>query len=119
MLWVCRPCSPSHRTLAHAPRGLLSPPFPRTVSSPPPAPPCPASALKAVAASLLGAKWIERHFTKDRTWKGTDHAASLEPAGLGKMCRDLVATYEALTYKATDVLDIEEEQRNKLKFRKQ
>ena len=30
-----------------------------------------------------------------------------------------VATYEALTYKATDVLDIEEEQRNKLKFRKQ
>ena len=35
------------------------------------------------------------------------------------MCRDLVATYEALTYKATDVLDIEEEQRNKLKFRKQ
>ena len=119
MLWVCRPCSPSHRTLAHAPRGLLSPPFPRTVSSPPPAPPCPASALKAVAAPLLGAKWIERHFTKDRTWKGTDHAASLEPAGLGKMCRDLVATYEALTYKATDVLDIEEEQRNKLKFRKQ
>jgi N-acetylneuraminate synthase len=72
-----------------------------------------------IASYALGAKWIERHFTKDRTWKGTDHAASLEPAGLGKMCRDLVATYEALTYKATDVLDIEEEQRNKLKFRKQ
>jgi len=71
-----------------------------------------------IAAYALGSKWIERHFTKDRTWKGTDHAASLEPAGLGKMCRDLVATYEALTYKKTEVLDIENEQREKLKFRK-
>lgn len=34
-----------------------------------------------VAAYTLGATWNERHFTKDRTWKGTDHAASLEPAG--------------------------------------
>ena len=25
-----------------------------------------------IAAYTLGAKWIERHFTKDRTWKGTD-----------------------------------------------
>jgi len=31
-----------------------------------------------VAAYTLGATWIERHFTLDRTWKGTDHAASLE-----------------------------------------
>merc|ERR1711920_668520 len=28
-----------------------------------------------VAAYAMGATWIERHFTKDRTWKGTDHAA--------------------------------------------
>ena len=26
--------------------------------------------------------FIERHFTFDRTWKGTDHSASLEPEGL-------------------------------------
>ena len=32
-----------------------------------------------VAAYALGAEWIERHFTKDRTWKGTDHVASLVP----------------------------------------
>merc|ERR1719274_162402 len=70
-----------------------------------------------IAAYALGAKWIERHFTKDRTWKGTDHAASLEPAGLGKMCRDLAATYEALTLKSNDILEIETEQRNKLKYR--
>ena len=29
-----------------------------------------------ISAYTLGATWIERHFTKDRTWKGTDHAAS-------------------------------------------
>ncbi len=71
-----------------------------------------------IAAYTLGAGWIERHFTKDRTWKGTDHAASLEAPGLGKLVRDLGATYEALTYKSDAILDIEKEQREKLKFRK-
>lgn len=70
------------------------------------------------AAFTLGATWIERHFTKDRTWKGTDHAASLEPAGMKKLCRDLKATYEALNYKKTEILDIEKVQRDKLKYRK-
>jgi len=70
------------------------------------------------AAYTLGAKWIERHFTKDRTWKGTDHAASLEPTGLGKLVRDLNATYETLNYKKTEILDIESVQREKLKYRK-
>ena len=71
-----------------------------------------------IAAYALGAKWIERHFTKDRTMKGTDHAASLEPAGLGKLVRDLDATFHSLTYKATEILDLENEQRDKIKFRK-
>jgi sialic acid synthase len=71
-----------------------------------------------IAAYTLGAKWIERHFTKDRTWKGTDHAASLEPGGLGKLTRDLIATYKSLTYKEEEVLSIEQEQRDKLKNRK-
>ena len=39
---------------------------------------------------IKSANWIERHFTKDRTWKGTDHTASLEPAGSSKLIRDLV-----------------------------
>jgi sialic acid synthase len=71
-----------------------------------------------VAAYTLGARWIERHFTKDRTWKGTDHAASLEPAGLSKLVRDLNAVHEALTMKKTDILEIEQAQRDKLKNRK-
>ena len=70
------------------------------------------------AAYTLGACWIERHFTKDRTWKGTDHAASLEPGGLQKLVRDLNATYKALHYKPTDILEVEQVQRDKLKYRK-
>ncbi|MGQ8337277.1 N-acetylneuraminate synthase family protein [Sunxiuqinia sp. A32] len=71
-----------------------------------------------IAAYTLGANWIERHFTKDRTWKGTDHAASLEPGGLQKLVRDLNVTYKALQYKNTDILEIEKPQREKLKYRK-
>ena len=70
-----------------------------------------------VAAYTLGATWIERHFTLDRTWKGTDHSASLEPTGLRKLSRDLKATYKSLTYKQSDILSIEQVQRDKLKFR--
>jgi len=71
-----------------------------------------------IAAYTLGAKWVERHFTKDRTWKGTDHAASLEPDGFKKLIRDLNATYKALTFKEKEILDIELVQRLKLKNRK-
>ena len=71
-----------------------------------------------IAAFTLGANIIERHYTIDRTWKGTDHAASLEPMGLRKLTRDLAAVYSALNYKAKDILDIEMVQREKLKNRK-
>ena len=71
-----------------------------------------------IAAYALGATWVERHFTKDRTWKGTDHSASLEPTGLRKLARDLKATFKALTFKQEDILDIEKVQREKLKYRK-
>lgn len=67
------------------------------------------------AAVALGAEFIERHFTLDRTWKGTDHAASLEPDGLRKLARDCRAVVRTLTYKKEDVLDIEKIQREKLK----
>lgn len=67
------------------------------------------------AAVALGAAYIERHYTLDRTWKGTDHAASLEPDGVRKLARDCRAVAKALTYKQEDILDIEKEQRKKLK----
>jgi sialic acid synthase len=68
-----------------------------------------------IAAFTLGATWIERHYTLDRTQKGTDHAASLEPEGLRRLRRDLSAVHSALEYKAKDILDIEKVQRDKLK----
>jgi sialic acid synthase len=71
-----------------------------------------------VAAYTLGASIIERHYTLDRTWKGTDHAASLEPMGMRKLTRDLKAVYQALTTKSTDILPIEQVQRDKLKNKK-
>ena len=68
-----------------------------------------------VAAMTLGARWIERHFTLDRTWKGTDHAASLEPDGMRRLCRDIRNVYKALRYKQEEILPIEAVQRKKLK----
>ncbi len=71
-----------------------------------------------VAAYTLGANVIERHYTIDRTWKGTDHAASLEPMGLRKLTRDVNAVYDALQFKNQDILPIEQVQRDKLKNQK-
>lgn len=71
-----------------------------------------------VAAYTLGADIIERHYTLDRTWKGTDHAASLEPDGIRKLVRNLNAVHDALTYKESEILPIEQVQRDKLKYRK-
>jgi len=71
-----------------------------------------------VAAFTLGANIIERHYTIDRTWKGTDHAASLEPMGLRKLSRDLNAVHKALSFKSQDILPIEAVQREKLKNKK-
>lgn len=70
-----------------------------------------------VAAYTLGADVIERHYALDRTWKGTDHAASLEPDGIRKLVRNLNAVHEALTYKPSEILPIEQVQRDKLKYR--
>ncbi|MDC0232292.1 N-acetylneuraminate synthase family protein [Pelagibacteraceae bacterium] len=68
-----------------------------------------------IAAYTLGAKYIERHFTIDRAWKGTDQSASLEPQGLNKLCRDLNNTFLSLTSKNGKLLNSEKKQRIKLK----
>jgi sialic acid synthase len=43
----------------------------------------------SIGAYLLGARIIEKHFTIDRTLKGTDHAMSLEPGGFLKLVNGL------------------------------
>ena len=49
-----------------------------------------------LVAFMLGARVFEKHFTLNRTWKGTDQAFSLEPSGLRRVVRDLQRTREAL-----------------------
>ena len=68
-------------------------------------------------AVLLGAAVIERHFTLDRAWKGSDHAASLEPGGFTRLVRDVQHLRSALRYKSGEILPIEQVQRVKLKYR--
>lgn len=42
-----------------------------------------------IAATLLGAKWIERHITLDRSLWGSDQLASVEPQGLIKLVKGI------------------------------
>jgi len=69
-----------------------------------------------IAALTLGAKYFERHFIDDRTFKHSDASASIEPQGLAKMIRDLKAIEKTLKYKPDELELIEIEQRNKLRI---
>ena len=60
-----------------------------------------------VAAYVLGARIVEKHFTLNRAMKGTDHAFSLEPVGLRKMVRDLDRTFKAMGDGAKKIYDSE------------
>lgn len=70
-----------------------------------------------IAAYTLGANVIERHYTLDKSWKGTDHAASLEPEEFKVLVRDLNRVHIAMTKKTEEILPIEKIQRDKLKYR--
>ena len=48
------------------------------------------------AAVTMGAKVVERHVTLDRTMKGGDHAASLEPKELQELIRNIRIIEQAL-----------------------
>lgn len=50
----------------------------------------------AVVAFALGARVIEKHYTLNRAWKGTDHAFSLSPIGLRKLNKYLANMHCAL-----------------------
>ena len=61
----------------------------------------------SVVAYVLGARVIEKHFTLDRTMKGSDHAFSLAPPGMRRMVRDLRRTRLALGSGAKSVYESE------------
>ena len=62
----------------------------------------------AVAAYMLGARVIEKHFTLNHAWKGTDHAFSLMPDGMRRLVRDLHRVPVALGDPVKRPLDCEQ-----------
>lgn len=70
-------------------------------------------AVSAVAVGL-GACVVERHVTIDRTLKGPDHAASLEPPGLMKLVRDVRAVQRAMGTTGLGLVEREHAVRTKL-----
>ena len=50
----------------------------------------------SIAAVALGACFVERHITLDRALWGSDQAASIEPAGVARLVRDIRVVESAL-----------------------
>jgi N-acetylneuraminate synthase/sialic acid synthase len=70
--------------------------------------------LAAVIAYMLGATVVEKHFTLNHSWKGTDHCFSLEPEGLRKQVRDLQRVDLALGSGEKVLMDFERDARTKM-----
>lgn len=67
-------------------------------------------------AYSLGANVIERHYTLNKKFKGTDHVCSLEPEEFKTLINNLNTINKAMAYKNKEILDVEKIQREKLKF---
>lgn len=63
----------------------------------------------------LDVQYIERHFTLNKNWKGTDHIASLEPDEMKNLVKNIKDSQSVWKYKNKELLDCELEQRQKLK----
>ena len=68
----------------------------------------------SLAASVMGATSIERHITLDRTMYGSDQSASIEPAGLTKLIRDIRDVESAIGDGVKKMTDVEVKCRKKL-----
>lgn len=68
----------------------------------------------SLGAVALGACIIERHFTLDRTMRGPDHAASLEPEGMSRLVESIRKLEDAFGDGRKEILEIEKPSREKL-----
>ena len=68
-----------------------------------------------LASAALGANVIERHFTLDRTMKGSDHASSVEPPGMELIVNRTKKIFKAIGSPEKKVYDCE--LANRKKFR--
>ncbi len=69
----------------------------------------------SVAAAALGACVVERHFTLDKTLKGTDHQASLEPRELEAMVAMIREVEQAMKIRGKVVFPKEQAAAKKLR----
>lgn len=69
-----------------------------------------------IGACSLGATVIERHFSMDKKMKGTDQIASLETKEMAKLVDDIDEITKALRFKEQEILDIEKNNKEKLKW---
>jgi len=68
----------------------------------------------ATTAYMLGARVFEKHFTLDRSFKGSDHGFSLEPQGLSKLARNLNRIPTLLGSSEKRILDSEKKSLHKM-----
>lgn len=69
-----------------------------------------------MAAVALGAKVLERHITLDKTWKGSDHSASLEPGELAELVRSVRLVERAMGSPTKQLLPCEMACNEKVRF---
>lgn len=69
-----------------------------------------------IAAYTLGANIIERHFSLDKSLKGTDQKVALTKDEFSKLIIDINNVKKSLTFKNKDILDVEIENKEKLKW---
>lgn len=63
--------------------------------------------IPTLGAIAKGAKVIERHFTLDKTWKGSDHCCSLTPEEFKHMVQDIRVLEQALGCEQKSFLECE------------
>ena len=54
--------------------------------------------MTTFAAVALGAEWVERHITMDRSMWGSDQSSSINPEGTFKLVRGIRAIEKAIQY---------------------
>ncbi|XP_063963547.1 sialic acid synthase-like [Lytechinus pictus] len=67
-----------------------------------------------LAAVALGAKVVERHITMDKSWKGNDHEASLNPQELAELVREIRIVERSLGSRVKEMRECELPTFNKL-----
>jgi N-acetylneuraminate synthase len=63
----------------------------------------------------MGAVFVERHITLDRSMWGSDQAASIEPQGLSRLVRDVRVITEAMGDGVKQIYDAERAAMKKLR----